>query len=347
MNAMYANIPAPLPDECLRSYGFRISAMNAKPIGHLEKLLPNLIKVTGLDPAFLVHHHTNLGYLRFVSGDFSQLDISTHPDLLTNFRVYFGALSTDVSKFCPSCAEEDFDFHGVSYWRRTHQIPGIDHCSKHMESLEFLRQDAMCKFLPRNSLPTQICIPQGERESYFDSPYIRNFSALGDLALHRRIPLNPAIITRTLTRQYFSKLGEYRGQLTALAIKNFPETWLKRHFPQIFNNPKSAIFPAVDEVLRSSRTAYATKLYLLAMSLLWDNPDEAMQACLHEAANNSSGFNEIGGVLALRDVLQGTPIVKSCRRHGIQFRDFEHAFRIFLTEIKPYSEAYLAQLKLH
>jgi len=34
-------------------------------------------------------------------------------------------------KFCPKCADKDFDEYGTTYWRIEHQVPGISACSIH------------------------------------------------------------------------------------------------------------------------------------------------------------------------------------------------------------------------
>lgn len=41
-------------------------------------------------------------------------------------------------KFCPVCVNEDVRVHGVSFWHRSHQIPGIEACHKHKVWLEHL-----------------------------------------------------------------------------------------------------------------------------------------------------------------------------------------------------------------
>jgi hypothetical protein len=33
--------------------------------------------------------------------------------------------------FCPQCVSQDIEEHKFSYWRRTHQLPGIPWCMKH------------------------------------------------------------------------------------------------------------------------------------------------------------------------------------------------------------------------
>ncbi len=35
-------------------------------------------------------------------------------------------------KYCPLCVKSDIREYGVSYWHRSHQIPGIESCSKHL-----------------------------------------------------------------------------------------------------------------------------------------------------------------------------------------------------------------------
>ena len=38
-------------------------------------------------------------------------------------------------KYCPACAKADVENVGVSYWHRSHQIPGIESCSSHQVKL--------------------------------------------------------------------------------------------------------------------------------------------------------------------------------------------------------------------
>ncbi len=343
---MYTNIPSPLPDECLRGYGSRISAVNSQPINRLDKLLPSLAEITGLSIEHFIYHHTHLGYQRFVNGDFFQIDIGSHPDLLTNNRIYASACPADSYQFCPRCAEEDLDFHGVSYWRRAHLLPGVDHCSKHTVSLVIAKQMRPLRWQPAYAEVIRTAIPEDESAQYFSSAFIHRFTILSDLALQARIPFSPAVITRILVSRSNKLLGTERSILTKFVIEKFPASWLKRHFPLIFNKHSGARFSAVDEVLRSSRNAYRTKLYLLAMSVLWDDPDEAINACLQEATVHTSGFHESGAYLALKNVLMGESINKSCRRYGVHLRDFEFAFQKFLKDIRPVAHSYVTSLQM-
>jgi transposase len=59
-----------------------------------------------------------------------------HKALLGILASRFGA--DHPLKLCPRCMAEDVDAHGVAYWHRTHQLPGIWVCPAHCEALRVL-----------------------------------------------------------------------------------------------------------------------------------------------------------------------------------------------------------------
>ncbi len=341
---MYLNIPAPLPDECLRGYGGRVRLLNGQAIHQRLGLLPWLSEVANCSISLLTKHHTHLGYQRFVNGEYFQQDIGNHRDLISNCRISAGATPIDTSRFCPECIREDMGFHGVSYWRRAHQLPGVDHCTKHTVSLIETGRFSMHQGQPLSALAARPAIAEQNVHAYFESAFIQRFAILSDAALQASIPFRPEVVTRALCRRVRAVIGEHRVSLSQLARQYFPDFWIRKNFPAMFGKRPDDGITAVDDVLRSSRSAYTTKSYLLALSILWDDPDEAMRACLQEAALSTSGFNEKGGRKVLRDVLGGRSITQSCRRHDVNLRDFEYAFQEFLKEIRPVVSVYAAKL---
>ncbi|WP_245636222.1 hypothetical protein [Curvibacter delicatus] len=243
-----------------------------------------------------------------------------------------------------SIAKTDMGFHGVSYWRRAHQLPGVDHCTKHTVSLIETGRFSMHQGQPLSALAARPAIAEQNVHAYFESAFIQRFAILSDAALQASIPFRPEVVTRALCRRVRAVIGEHRVSLSQLARQYFPDFWIRKNFPAMFGKRPDDGITAVDDVLRSSRSAYTTKSYLLALSILWDDPDEAMRACLQEAALSTSGFNEKGGRKVLRDVLGGRSITQSCRRHDVNLRDFEYAFQEFLKEIRPVVSVYAAKL---
>lgn len=57
-----------------------------------------------------------------------------------------------AARFCPKCAEEDLAFWRCSYWRRSHQLPGLSHCHKHHLALSYAKDPLAVQFQPHHFL---------------------------------------------------------------------------------------------------------------------------------------------------------------------------------------------------
>lgn len=142
-----------LPDELLFSRIVRYLVVSGQPASKL------LLDVYGNHKAsihpYLTSGLTNLAELANEDADtllFQQtlapLFVHCLPAHAAN--IYSALLSSDVCKairtsqlscvrereplslkYCPLCVESDIREHGVSFWHRSHQIPGIESCSKH------------------------------------------------------------------------------------------------------------------------------------------------------------------------------------------------------------------------
>jgi len=104
-------------------------------------------------------------------------------------------------------------------------------------------------------------------------------------------------------------------------------SWLAKHFPALVGRDLDDRAASVDDVLRSRHVAHATKSYLLAMAMLWDNPEDAMRACLAGAKVGGDGVDLARGERAVAAVMNGLSIKAACRAERIHLRDFEHALR--------------------
>jgi len=60
-------------------------------------------------------------------------------------------------KFCPSCIKYDLKVHGVAYWHRSHQLPGVICCHKHHKLLQNqIFQKLKTKYVFTLELPNQM-----------------------------------------------------------------------------------------------------------------------------------------------------------------------------------------------
>lgn len=157
---MLAYFPVPYPDELLYSviarYGihsglfdnqkainrdvFSNSAAIAVPDlpGHLDILAENLKTVWKTDAQYLAHNLTQAPfYLPFL--DFNKAKLVSEAmgsGLGEGVHTRCGLAASSISqpeyfRFCPQCFENQINVYGEPYWRRIHQLPGVELCAEH------------------------------------------------------------------------------------------------------------------------------------------------------------------------------------------------------------------------
>lgn len=144
-------IPEIMPDELGTGYLIRLSKINGyrnKKIT-IEKIRKKfmiaeddanlsisilLSRVLGISTEQFCRFHTLLPALRSVS---SHLPYVRHGDIGKPqlIRTNTNFLFKNEFKACSKCVQEDIEYHGFSYYRREHQLPGFDFCSKHNQKL--------------------------------------------------------------------------------------------------------------------------------------------------------------------------------------------------------------------
>ncbi len=332
---MYKNISSPLPDECLRGYRSRLAILNSRSTRSLTDTLLEISKISGISISTLVKQHTHLGYKWFVHGTNHGRSIDEYMGLPTDPTNSSLLLPTELPHLCPQCVSEDMDFHGISYWRRVHQLPGVDHCVKHMIPLIKVEKKDIDRKLPINANHISHAIHVEDINAYFKCTSIKNFTSLSDSALHSEIPIKPAVINFVISSKIRSKFGKYSISLRELALQKFPEFWLRRHFPRVFSQELTNPHVSSHEVFKPTSVGANTKSHLIKLALLWDDPDEAIRECRLDEVSTPEFLDETAEKRAFRDVLNGLTIRSSCNKHNIPVYDLEHAIRQFFRELVP------------
>lgn len=117
-------------------------------------------------------------------------------------------------KYCPECANEDMKCHGVSYWHRIHQVPGVEACPSHKVWLvhQELPERPHLKFqlLPTTSEESKTCSDLSYKFSQYTNDFLNMITVTND-----SFDKN-SLITKVRERGYM--LGERRfkrGELTS------------------------------------------------------------------------------------------------------------------------------------
>lgn len=117
---------------------------------HIEMLAP---RINGEIKAYtqeILRAHTLYPLLTIFNGlSFPAGPKRTTSNTSTNAPKRF---STETIRLCLDCLREDVETYGVRYIHRSHQIPGVEVCSKHGSLLLYKCPHCECSFSPRNNL---------------------------------------------------------------------------------------------------------------------------------------------------------------------------------------------------
>lgn len=128
------------------------------------------------------------------------------------------------AKLCLSCVAEDEQAHGVAYWKRSHQMPGVTVCWKHKESLVSSCQNCRFPFQRSNkllSVPWMACpvcsmhLEKTKRDDAADPLEIVYGLFAHELLVENIPPYHPEILMNTY-REKIRQRGYSRGSMPAL-----------------------------------------------------------------------------------------------------------------------------------
>lgn len=131
--------PTILAEEYFPGYWWELRRMNSRVSVHANPLTGaftslshhqirenDVAALAGIPLAQLIRDHS-LGHYRKVGWQaFFWRRQAYRKDFLDD-----GFKLPRVLKFCRACSEEDVSFHGRAYYRRSHQMPGVNWCQKH------------------------------------------------------------------------------------------------------------------------------------------------------------------------------------------------------------------------
>ena len=232
-----------------------------------------------VDVSAFVRGHTNIPVLRITVPKPQNQPDCDHgdPSQLAVLR-RFGMQKTGAARFCRECVKEDLGFHHVSYWRRAHQIAGVDWCSKHGIPLTEARNGAAYDTPPSNHLDAADDLQVGALQEW---PTMQRYVSIAEQALDLRHPLCDTDLRDALqTRKRALGLHMLRFcdifELSDLVRASLPIGWVKRHLPVLAQRTQHEHSYLLDGVLQFG--SGATYLgYILAAALIYPSAEDALR----------------------------------------------------------------------
>jgi hypothetical protein len=283
---------APLPEEFISGYigrlarlnfensnlsflsacgGSKLTGVNANAILALQ----NISQAIGLELSTLVQQHTLIPLINAITGS---LLSKPHGQQLQNFSSWrrLSRSYSNKAAFCTKCAEEDLDFHGISYWRRRHQIAGMIWCEKHVETT-LLSIDHINAF---ETPPNEWCVNQPIQTTstlgYSSFPLYRRYIDVCNALLDRATPLHYDFAQSAFRKQIQKGGPNWRYHpgkpiISDLLFMQAEAGWMDRIFPDWKRKQKGLEFMCVDNVRYYTRSCVIQSI-ALSFAALFDEP---------------------------------------------------------------------------
>lgn len=298
MNRLFR--PTPLPEELDRSYLGRIMRLNRfqsekdtvaamiikfglEKMSRKELSCLELLSLMADQPlAQFAQNHSTIPLRRAITSSLPDLPHGSpaRRSLLCNFGM---VAVRPGAYFCAKCAYEDVSFHGTSYWRREHQVPGQLWCSTHRAPLSYLKNNEAFLESPLTCLSDAEVVPIAWVGEALKNRHVSRFLDIASGLFVRTSPLDVKSVAFALKKRAVC-LGlntvaapvKNKPLLSDFICDSFPAPWLATIFPSLVGKAKGEILHRIDGVLYMANSASSVWSYILAASVLYESADEAL-----------------------------------------------------------------------
>lgn len=296
-------VPAPLPDELDRGYLGRIVRLNGVRAGTIKRAqlairpllgsraakssaLNLLATISGSSAPGFVAAHTLERWRRVVTRP-ERIGASEQARLMTPMR--------PTAACCPACVEEDLDFHGTSYWRRTHQLLGATRCEKHERPLVCVNDVESFLKAPSREIGHGVEMIERDKES-IEYRFQSLFTELGNSGTS----IDATVVLRRLVRRAKARCDRLGGTDNEKSLIHqlqlqCDNEWLNEVAPA-FNRREGEQQYAVMKRFLSSYKLPAPSYYVLLATLLCDDDQESLRFfnATRPTSGTSAGTRALG-----------------------------------------------------
>lgn len=242
-----------------------------------------LATVAGIDVAQFVCAHTTLPLRRAVVASLPEVEHGC-----TSQRSLLWSMALRETRpgayLCTQCIEEDLDFHGMPYWRREHQMPGLYSCIKHRLPLGYVETSNPYLLPPSAFYEHHHPVDHNWVSKLQQSETVQRFLAITSDLLARPRPLDERDVSRAAKARAV-ELGLHTGrgvvehQLVSDLIKaRFDTAWLASVVPGLVEKPIGEFWTPVDGALSGKRIGVSSTVYAIVFATLFESADEAINA---------------------------------------------------------------------
>ena len=306
--------PALFPDEFAQGYlgrALQINGLNRKDrLGAIAFLrsVAGVPSAPGLPIVEFMAHFAGVSFDSFLRGHTTiplRRAIVRNPSSASLKNCSLAALSLGMTGLrpgaylCEHCVEEDIDFHGQSYWRREHQLPGLFWCPKHLRPLVVSDDDRAFLHTPAAVAPKAQPLDAKWVERIMSHKVIDRFaSVVSELATAgQSLPEEKvALALRPLLESHGIHVGYgqvVRPLLSDVLCDSVDERWLRSVIPGLLEQPRGVHWRPVDGASVGAALFITPVVYLVAFAMICRSADEAVHALLASAEDANSSKRSV------------------------------------------------------
>ncbi len=297
------NISTVLPNEIDRSYLGAVMRQNgdnkeseiiakiAQHLGLRDKTrrqapaIELLSKIAQADTQTFARQHSTLPYRRGITSYFADLKHGSE-DNRNILRDSGMRVARPGAYCCSECMRNDEKKYGRTYWHREHQLPGQFWCPEHKLPLHYVESIDAFLMAPDQVLDKSHPVPESWIANTIDNSNINSFLAITSALLETEKPFSVKHVSAILrdkaaARGFQTHGGKVKYPLLSDAVvADFGREWLATVLPRLADKRQGEINSQLDGVLYMATASSSVAAYILALSFLFDSPDEAMNALI-------------------------------------------------------------------
>lgn len=287
------------PDELDRGYYGRLMRLNGlvKP-NDFDSLtaiwadsslyrLEILSSLAGVPAEIFVRQHTTIPFFQGI-GNNGQAARHNDSGAYPMFLLRHGLSETrSEAYFCEKCVACDLELYGQSYWRRSHQIPGVFWCPEHSFPLRYVSGQAAFNSSPGELLPSSLANDAEWVSDVQNNPVIRGYVELSLKLMASRAPFDSESVSNTLVAQARSQgfdvsiYGFSLDNMLHEVVRQYGRRWLDTVMPTYRNRRKKLsirCFRSKRYVEEEQRQGSFLIQCILACPILYGSAEEALAA---------------------------------------------------------------------
>jgi hypothetical protein len=242
----------------------------------------------GIDPETYLANHSLLPF--FYACPSSKKESCRYQDLVNGWLKPADGPLLKHLRFCLECARQDALDTGIGWWRREHQLPGVDVCIHHHEPLNLVQDDRAAERLPSYYIRDRRYIRETSPDS--DDELVARYRALAVSLLERRVEpshLRLRVGQRCIERA-IGRVRRHRSCSTSLSRhvrSRFPHGWLQKHRPALLHPDYAGRDLMIDSGF-SGQGAPGMAIVMVLASLFDNFDDLNIEEATARAANHSA-----------------------------------------------------------